>query len=129
MTVLQGKNKCLCFAQTADKIDMMGIESSNDVVFLGRFIWDKRKAEANRKKHHISFETASFAFSDVHLFVEYDAINSSIDEDRYNCVGLVQGVLFLFITMTDRNGFIRIISARKAEKDEIRKYEKNATNI
>lgn len=100
-----------------------------DVIYLNHFIWDKAKAETNRIKHHVSFEIAAMVFNDPLLLVEYDEKNSLENEDRYNCIGLVNGVLFLFVTMTDRDDLIRIISARKAESKEVQKYENNAKNI
>lgn len=100
-----------------------------DYVYLNKFIWNKEKAQINKQKHKVSFETAALVFNDSSLLVEFDERNSSIDEDRYNCIGLINGVYFLFVTMTERNDLIRIISARRAEKDEIRKYEQNAKNI
>ncbi|MBP5706790.1 MAG: BrnT family toxin [Spirochaetales bacterium] len=48
--------------------------------------------------------------------------HSTLDEERINIIGRVAGMLILFVVATDRNGNIRIISARKAEPDEEAEY-------
>lgn len=98
--------------------------NEKDFVYLGQFIWNKEKAEINKQKHGVSFETASKVFSDENLLTEYDEKNSTLEEDRFDCIGIVDGIAFLFVAMTDRNDMIRIISARKAETSEVKKYEK-----
>lgn len=51
-------------------------------------------------------------------------VNSTIDEERYQAIGMVEEVLF--VAFTERNAdTIRIISARPAEQEEIDEYFKN----
>lgn len=91
-----------------------------------RYEWDPAKAEANRKKHKVTFEQARDAFKDVNAL---DAIDDkdNYGEDRYNLTGMVDGRL-LVVTYTqlmdDASGdeIIRIISARKAERREAKRY-------
>lgn len=102
----------------------------DDFVYLDRFIWSRKKAKSNLEKHGISFEVAARIFNDPVLYIEYDDINSTPKEDRYNCTGVVAGaVTLLRVTMTERDPYIRIISARKATRKEISDYEKNAKNL
>jgi uncharacterized DUF497 family protein len=84
--------------------------------------WDPVKAEANLKKHRVSFEEASTVFDDP-LFITFLDVEHSVDEERYITLGLSQRSQLLLIAHTDREGAIRIISARKATKNERRFYE------
>ena len=57
-------------------------------------------------------------------------MHSSADEDRYQYIGMVGEILLLFVIATDRGEKMRIISARKADRDEERMYDKqNAQNL
>ncbi len=85
--------------------------------------WDLLKAETNLKKYQVSFEEASTVFDDP-LFITFLDIEHSDDEDRYITLGLSQRGRLLLIAHTDRNNAIRIISARKATKNERQFYEK-----
>ena len=84
-----------------------------------KFVWDAEKAEKNRKKHGISFETATRVFLDENNFDEYDELHSDF-EDRFKIVGKVREILVVIYTeRKDRN---RIISARQATKSEEEEY-------
>jgi hypothetical protein len=84
--------------------------------------WDPVKAEINLKKHRVSFEEASTVFDDP-LFITFLDVEHSDDEERYITLGLSQRNRLLLIAHTDREETIRIISARKATKNERRFYE------
>ena len=73
------------------------------------FEWDDAKAEANFRKHRISFRDARRVFDDPFALIEQDLTG----EDRFLAAGLVEGVL-ITVTYTERGDCIRIISARKA---------------
>lgn len=107
----------------------MNESDTRDFIYLEKFIWDKEKAEINKKKHKISFETAVQVFADKNLFEIYDDRNSTIEEERYNNIGSIGDFVIVFVTSTDRNGLKRIISARLAENDERKLYYENATFI
>jgi len=83
------------------------------------FEWDSEKNDINIKKHGISFETAKYIFNDYNRIEIYDAENS-VEEDRYNTIGLVGDVLF--VVYTERKDNIRLISARLATSQERRLY-------
>lgn len=89
------------------------------------FEWDQAKAETNRKKHGVSFETASRVFADPFALVEQDRIQGG--EYRWKTLGMVEGCLLLLVAHTVRNEdkteIIRIISARRASRKERRRYE------
>ena len=84
-----------------------------------QFEWDAEKAEINKKKHKISFETAAEVFLDENLIEDYDEFNSD-DEDRSRVIGEVGTILF--VVYTEREDSKRIISARIANKKERDKY-------
>ena len=81
--------------------------------------WDTNKNDANMKKHHISFETATRVFLDEKRLDYYDIVHS-INEDRYITIGLVEEVLVVVYTL--RKTRIRIISARLATRKEKELY-------
>jgi len=81
------------------------------------FEWNPDKAEANGKKHGIRFEEARTVFADSQLITFLDEEHST-DEDRYITIGISEQNRLLMIAHTERNGHIRIISARKATNHE-----------
>jgi uncharacterized protein len=92
------------------------------------FEWDDAKARSNRRKHGISFEIAKHVFVDPDALVEQDRIEGG--EFRWQTIGTVDGVFLLLVahSVEFRNGdqteTIRIISARRADKRERKRYEK-----
>lgn len=89
------------------------------------FEWDENKNKINKKKHDgVSFEIAARVFLDNKRIEKYDTLNSTVDEDRYQAIGMVDEVLF--VAFTERGADrIRIISARPAEQEEIDEYFEN----
>ena len=91
-----------------------------------RFEWDPAKAASNLRKHGVSFPLAARVFADP---LRATALDRIVDgEMRWRTIGLVEGVLLLVVAHTMReeeNGaeIIRIISARRAEPAERRRYE------
>jgi uncharacterized DUF497 family protein len=86
------------------------------------FDWDDTKAESNKKKHGVSFAEAATAFSDPHA-VEFLDDKNSDKEDRWILVGLSAKSQILLVVFVERDEkCIRIVSARKAVKDEINQY-------
>jgi uncharacterized DUF497 family protein len=84
------------------------------------FEWDPQKAEANLKKHGVSFDEASKAFFDPNVVELFDGPNSD-DEVRFIIIGLSRDRLLL-VAYTERGERIRIISARKAKTKQIEIY-------
>lgn len=87
------------------------------------FEWDDAKADSNLSKHDVSFEEASTVFYDPHALV-VDDDEHSYDEDRFVIVGLsaVARVLTVCHCYRSTNEVIRIISARRATKNEEAAY-------
>jgi uncharacterized DUF497 family protein len=84
--------------------------------------WDPEKAQINFEKHGVSFDEASTVFGDP-LAVEVPDPDHSIDEERYLAVGFSRNHRLLVVVHSERNGTIRIISAREADRGERREYE------
>ena len=91
-----------------------------------QFEWDDQKEKANIAKHHIDFATAALVFKDRNRLEWYDAAHS-LTEDRYVTIGMINDVAFIVtVVYTERHDRIRLISARKATKQERRKYDDRA---
>ena len=80
-----------------------------------KFKWDEDKNQLNLKKHGIDFETAMLVFNDLQRIEIYD-MEHSINEDRYNTIGMVNDILF--VVYTERKENIRLIPTRLATKTE-----------
>jgi uncharacterized DUF497 family protein len=74
------------------------------------FEWDEQKAEQNLRKHGVSFQEASEAFSDPLLAIIPDTTHSA-REDRFLAIGQSIHRQILFVIFTEREERIRIISA------------------
>ena len=87
------------------------------------FEWDKSKNQANKRKHGVSFDEAESIFSDENALLIHDPDHSD-DEDRFILLGLSVKFRILVVCHCYRSSdeIIRIISARKAGKDEEQQY-------
>jgi uncharacterized DUF497 family protein len=94
-----------------------------------RFEWDAAKAAGNLRKHGVSFEIAIRAFADPFALTVQDRVEGG--ERRWQTLGAVEHFCLLLVVHTirdeDEDGqfveIIRIISARKADRKERRRYE------
>jgi uncharacterized DUF497 family protein len=102
-----------------------GRQSSRAASVSLRFEWDQAKADSNFRKHRVSFETATLVFDDPFVMTEQDRIENG--EYRWQSTGQIAGALLLVVAHVYRDDgdaeVIRIISARRAEKRERRRYE------
>jgi uncharacterized protein len=89
------------------------------------FEWNPDKAELNREKHDISFEEAATVFNDS-LSVTFPDPDHSLGESRYVIMGVSRFGQLLIVSHTDRGAKVRIISARKATRQERRFYEEES---
>lgn len=88
-----------------------------------QFEWNLEKAEANLKKHGVSFEEAQTVFGDFLARIFNDE-EHSFEEKRNGIVGYSTKKRLLIISFTEKeNDTIRIISARETTPRERRKYE------
>jgi uncharacterized protein len=85
------------------------------------FEWDDRKAAQNVAKHGVIFEYAARVFLDPHRLDREDTRRDYGEERRFS-LGMVEARLFA-IAYTRRGKVIRLISARKANEREQRKYD------
>ncbi len=90
-----------------------------------QFEWDADKAKKNIKVHGVSFDEGSTAFGDTLSLTIYDPLHSG-KEDRFVLIGTSHKNRVLVIVHTERKDKIRIISARKATRNERKQYEENA---
>lgn len=86
------------------------------------FEWDEAKAEANFRKHGVSFEDAESVFGDPLAITYFDPAHSD-EEDRFLTIGMSQEGRIIILSHTDRGERIRIISAREATRGERKGYE------
>lgn len=87
-----------------------------------RFAWDSDKADANLKKHGISFEESVTVFFDPFSATLPDP-DHSIAEERLITVGLSARGRLLVVCHADRGRGVRIISARRATAGERKRHE------
>lgn len=88
-----------------------------------QFEWDKQKEQSNYKKHGVSFLEAKTAFYDEHAMQFFDPDHSE-EEDRFILLGLSFKLRTLVVCHCYResDSVVRLISARKANKDEEKDY-------
>ena len=91
----------------------------------------EEKNRLNQKKHRISFEMAALAFEDECCLVRPDRVDET-GEQRWYAIGaarlspdasVVLFVVHVYREEIDGEEIIRIISARRADKDDFRRYQ------
>ena len=89
-----------------------------------KFDWDQAKANANSKKHGVTFEEARTVFFDEFAVQFFDEDHSSEEDERFLLLGLSSDAKLLLVCHCERErgNIIRIISARKATKREAAHY-------
>jgi len=88
-----------------------------------QFVWDTGNQNKNWKKHGVTAKEAEEVFINEPLLF-LDDTKHSTDEKRHHVLGHTNIQRRLFIAVTVRDDFIRIISARDMSKKERRVYEK-----
>ena len=86
------------------------------------FEWDGAKAEANRRKHKVSFDEAVSVFYDP-LSATFPDPDSSRTEERLIPIGHSSRQRLLLVVHTEQSATIRIISARLATAHERKRHE------
>jgi hypothetical protein len=84
------------------------------------FEWDPKKAESNVRKHGVTFPFATRVFLDPDRQERPDEEDDS-GEERWLVSGRVDEFV-LAVVCTFRTNIVRMISARKATKDEVTEY-------
>jgi uncharacterized DUF497 family protein len=72
-------------------------------------------------KHQIHFETAVLVFEDPYALMRLDRVVDG--EERWQTIGMIEGLVVLLVAHTLDDDLIRIISARKATPRERKTYE------
>ncbi len=84
------------------------------------FGWDPKKADSNIRKHGVDFADAVIVLEDENALTIEDVGHN---EQRFKTLGLGPKLNILFVVHVERNeDTIRIISARKADRSEIKQY-------
>ena len=104
-------------------------------IYAMRYEWDERKNRLNQRKHGgISFALAALVFEDAYRLIGLDRVDEA-GEQRWHAIGTVSvepGVadvlLVVHVYREDGDGeeVIRIISARRANQNEYRRYQEQA---
>lgn len=90
-----------------------------------RYTFDPAKAVANRAAHGVDFAAAAAFDWETALVVEDD--RRDYGERRYIALGGIRGRIHVMV-FTPRGGTVRLISLRKANDREIRRYEQGEGN-
>jgi uncharacterized DUF497 family protein len=85
-----------------------------------RFEWDEEKRLANIRKHGIDFLDAIQIFDGYTVTIEDTRFDYG--ETRYLTLGMMHSLIVILMVHTDEENVMRIISARKAERHETRRY-------
>ncbi len=101
------------------------VNTGHDVIFE----WDDDKAATNLLKHGVAFELAEEVWDDPTHIIVFDRHENN--EERWHAIGLVRAVLILTVVHTypkldedqESEEQVRIVSARKATRDERKRYE------
>jgi uncharacterized DUF497 family protein len=84
--------------------------------------WDPNKDRANQSRHGVSFDEAATVFNDP-LEITVPDPTHSLTENRFYSIGRSESEKLLVVVYTERNGKIRMISARRPTRTERRIYE------
>ena len=100
----------------------------NDIFFsINKIIfqWDEQKNKINQQKHGISFEEAESVFFDDYAVQFWDEEHSQ-EEERFLLLGLSSQMRILIVVhcFREEDSIIRIVSARKATKNESKEYRR-----
>ena len=85
------------------------------------FQWDPAKARANLRKHRVDFADAATVFEDPRALTQDDPHPR---EERFVTLGIDALGRLLVVCWASRDEEYRIISARRANRAETRRYDK-----
>jgi uncharacterized DUF497 family protein len=83
--------------------------------------WDVAKSALNLQKHGVSFDDAALVFYDLGRIEAYDG-REDYNEDRWATVGRAYSALLYVVYTIRQEETVRLISARKANAIEQKKY-------
>jgi uncharacterized protein len=82
--------------------------------------WDDNDSAENLAKHGITLEEAAHIFKDVHLRIEHEPVE--FGDVKFIALGRIAREIVIAVAHTDRIGFIKILSARRANLEEREAY-------
>ena len=85
--------------------------------------WDESKNQANIRKHGIAFEDAVDIFNHPMLIKVDD--RADYGEERWVAIGRIYHLTGVVVYTERMDDILRIISARKATRKEVKYYEEN----
>ena len=88
-----------------------------------KFSWDKNKNQRNIQKHGIDFSDSTEIFN-YPMLTGIDR-RKNYSEDRWVGIGILKGIVAVIVYTEDDKENIRIISVRKATKNEIKKFKES----
>ena len=92
-----------------------------------QFEWDEAKADANARKHGVTFELASTLFHDPRLLTVADLQHGDTEERWFSVgcasTGVLLSVVYLWSDADPAATNVRLISARKSTQAEVRQYQ------
>jgi uncharacterized DUF497 family protein len=91
-----------------------------------RFEWDEEKTAINIRKHKIDFADVPPVF-DSPMLIELDE-REDYGEDRWIGIGILRNTVVIVVFTERHRDTIRIISVRKANQHERKKYEQAIEN-
>ena len=95
---------------------------------MALFEWDEVKNLVNQRKHYLNFEVPAQVFNDPFALAQQDRVENG--EERWQTIGRVGQTLVVLVAHTvlleEHQEVIRIISARKADRSEWKRYEDQA---
>jgi uncharacterized DUF497 family protein len=90
------------------------------------FTWDETKNKQNIRKHGIDFKDVGDMFRHP-ILIQIDQ-REDYGEDRLFAIGWIRTLMGVVVYVEKERDDIRIISARKATKKEVRYYEQRFKN-
>jgi uncharacterized DUF497 family protein len=83
--------------------------------------WDEQKSYSNLKKHGVEFEEAITIWIDPNALETHDRLHS-IEEERWIKIGMSCSGMVITVVYTERENYVRPISARQATQHEAKQY-------
>ena len=87
--------------------------------------WDPKKAASNKKKHGVSFHEAGTVLEDPLGTTYPDPAHSEEEEECFVTIGRSALQRILVVAHADRGDSVRLISARRATRQERQFYEED----
>ena len=88
-----------------------------------RFIYDPQKSAANYEKHGMGFDDAKRLWDDPNMIMTR---SDRFGESRWIAIARLEGTCWTAV-FTKRDHAIRIISVRRAQPQEVSRYDKAYT--